>query len=171
MMLSDKLYKKMNEQVKHELESAYLYYAMVAYFAAENLDGMAQWMTVQTQEEMFHASKFFTYINDRGGKVVLQPLALTKTTWASPLEAFEDALEHEKFITAKINDLMKLAIEENDYAAKVLLDWYVNEQVEEEDSVTRVLNLLQRVGDSGHALILVDRELGQRVFTPPAKGE
>jgi len=80
-------------------------------------------------------------------------------------------LEHEKFITAKINDLMKLAIEENDYAAKVLLDWYVNEQVEEEDSVTRVLNLLQRVGDSGHALILVDRELGQRVFTPPAKGE
>lgn len=80
-------------------------------------------------------------------------------------------MEHEKFITAKINDLMKLAIEENDYAAKVLLDWYVNEQVEEEDSVTRVLNLLQRVGDSGHALILVDRELGQRVFTPPAKGE
>ncbi len=161
-MLKDKMYTLLNEQVKHELESAYLYYAMVAYFSAEGLDGMAVWMTAQAQEEMAHASKFFNYINERGSKVVLKPLDLSKTSWGSPLEAFRDALQHEEFITAKINALMKEAIAEDDYASKVLLDWFVQEQVEEEDSVGKVVQLLERVGEKGQGLIMIDRELGRR---------
>jgi len=161
-MLKDKMYTLLNEQVKHELESAYLYYAMVAYFSAEGLDGMAQWMTAQAQEEMAHASKFFNYINERGHKVELKPLGLSKTSWGSPLEAFKDALQHEEFITAKINALMKEAIAEDDYASKVLLDWFIEEQVEEEDSVGKVVQLLERVGEKGQGLIMIDRELGRR---------
>ncbi len=172
MKLIQKLYTLINDQVKHELESAYIYYSMVSYFAAEGLDGMAQWMTAQAQEELLHASKFFNFIGERGNQVELQPLAISKTRWKSPLEAFQDALAHEEFITAKINDLMKVAIEVNDYPAKVLLDWFVAEQVEEEDSVGKVVQTLERIGDSGHGLIMLDRELSQRVFTPPpAEGE
>jgi ferritin len=172
MKLTKKLYELMNDQVKHELESAYIYYSMVSYFAAEGLDGMAQWMTAQAQEEIQHAHKFFNFIGERGDKVELQPLAISKTKWASPLEAFQDALAHEELITAKINNLMKVAIAEDDYAAKVTLDWFVAEQVEEEDSVGKVVQKLERIGDSGHGLMMLDRELGQRVGTPaPAEGE
>lgn len=172
MKLNEKLYQKLNEQVKYELESAYIYYSMVSYFAAEGLDGMAQWMTVQAQEEIMHAHKFFNFIHERGAKVELQNLEILKTNWKSPHEAFKDALAHEEFITGKINDLMTLAIAVNDYAAKVLLDWFVAEQVEEEDSVGRVEQMLHRVGDSGNGLMMIDRELGKRVFTPPpSEGE
>lgn len=172
MKLNDKLYKLINDQIKHELESAYIYYSMVSYFTAEGLDGMAQWMTVQTQEEMLHASKFFNFIGERGGKVELQNLEISKTDWASPLAAFQDALAHEEFITGKINDLMKVAIEVNDFPAKVMLDWFVTEQVEEEDNVGKVVQMLKRIGDSPNGLFMLDRELGQRVYTPPpAQGE
>lgn len=172
MRLNEKLYRQLNEQVKHELESAYLYYAMVSYFAAEGLDGMAQWMTAQAQEEIVHAHKFFNFIHERGGKVELQDLKILKTSWESPHAAFKDALEHEQFITGKINDLMTLAIEVNDHAARVLLDWFVAEQVEEEDNVGKVEQMLRRVGDSGNGLMMIDRELGTRVFTPPpSEGE
>ena len=167
MKLDKKLYALINDQVKHELESAYIYYSMVSYFTAEGLDGMAQWMTAQAQEELLHASKFFNFIGERGGKVELKDLKIIKTSWSSPLEAFQDALAHEEFITGKINDLMKVAIEVNDYPAKVLLDWFVAEQVEEEDNVGKVVQTLSRLGNSGHGLIMIDRELGQRVFTPP----
>jgi len=172
MKLNDKLYKMINDQIKHELESAYIYYSMVSYFVAEGLDGMARWMTAQTREEMLHAGKFFNFIGERGGKVELQNLKIIKTNWTSPLEAFQDALAHEEFITGKINDLMKVAIEVNDFPAKVLLDWFVSEQVEEEANVGKVVQTLARVGDSGNGLFMLDRELGQRVFTPPpAQGE
>ncbi len=167
MKLNEKLYKLINDQIKHELESAYIYYSMVSYFVAEGLDGMAQWMTAQTQEEMLHASKFFDFIGGRAGKVELQNLEILKTKWASPLEAFQDALAHEEFITSKINGLMKVAIEVNDYPAKVMLDWFVSEQVEEEDNVGKVVQMLKRIGDSANGLFMLDRELGQRVFTPP----
>lgn len=172
MKLNDKLYKMINDQIKHELESAYIYYSMVSYFVAEGLDGMAQWMTAQAREEMLHAGKFFNFIGERGGKVELQNLKIIKTNWTSPLEAFQDALAHEEFITGKINDLMTAAIEVNDFPAKVLLDWFVSEQVEEEANVGKVVQTLARVGDSGNGLFMLDRELGQRVFTPPpAQGE
>ncbi|RKY60020.1 MAG: ferritin [Candidatus Neomarinimicrobiota bacterium] len=171
MKLNQKLYQLLNEQIKHELESAYIYYSMVSYFVAEGLDGMAQWMTAQAQEELLHASKFFNFIGERGDKVELQNLEISKTFWKSPLEAFQDALAHEEFITGKINDLMKVAIEVNDYPAKVLLDWFVSEQVEEEDNVGKVVQTLSRIGDSGQGLIMLDRELGTRVFTPPPAEE
>jgi len=170
-MISAKMTALINEQIKNELESAYLYYAMAAWFAQEGWEGMANWMKVQTREEMLHADKFFDYLNERGNQVELQPLGLKKTRWNSPLEAFRDALEHEYFITSRINALMSLAVAENDYGSKILLDWFVNEQIEEESSAARIVQLLERVGDSGHGLMMIDRELGTRVFTPPATGE
>jgi ferritin len=161
-MISRRLQDQINEQIKNELESAYLYAAMVAYFKAEGLDGMAHWMAVQTKEEIGHAKKFFDYLFERGGVAELKPLGLIKNKWASPLEAFQDAYEHEKFITAKINELVELALAEKDYAARSFLDWYVDEQVEEEDSVLKVVQLLERIGSSGQGLVMIDRELGKR---------
>ncbi len=170
-MIGKRMEEALNEQIKHEFESAYLYLAMVAYFQAEGLDGMAQWMTAQTQEEVAHAMKFFQYINERGGRVELKALAQPQKEWASPLEAFKAAYAHEQFITGKINDLMKIAEEENDNAAKIMLQWFVTEQVEEESSTKRVVDLLERVGDSGHGLIMVDRELGTRQASTSSGGE
>jgi len=170
-MIGKRMQDAMNEQIKHELESAYLYLAMVAYFRGEGLDGMASWMEVQTQEEVAHAIRFFNHINERGGRVELKGLAQPQEKWASPLAAFEAAYEHERFITDKINELMKIADEENDNAAKIMLQWFVSEQVEEEDSTKKVVDLLKRVGDSGHGLIMVDRELGMRKAAPASGGE
>ncbi len=169
-MIGKRMQDAMNEQIKHELESAYLYLSMVAYFRAEGLDGMAAWMEAQTQEEVAHAMRFFNHIDERGGRVELKALSQPQKEWASPLAAFEAAYEHERFITGKINDLVKIAEEENDNPARIMLQWFVTEQVEEEDSTKRVVDLLTRVGDSGHGLIMVDRELGTRRATP-AGGE
>jgi ferritin len=161
-MIEKRMQDALNEQIKHELESAYLYLAMVAYFDSTSLQGMAQWMRVQTQEEIEHAMKFFDHIHDRDGRVDLFPLAKPKKEWSAPLEAFKAAYEHEQFITGKINALVKIAAEENDHAAGVLLQWFVTEQVEEEASTLKVVNLLERIGDSGHGLVMLDRELGTR---------
>ena len=165
-MIGKRMQDAMNEQIKHELESAYLYLSMVAYFHSESLDGMAQWMTVQAQEELAHAMKFFNHIDERDGRVELKALSQPQKEWASPLEAFKAAHEHERFITGKINDLVKLAAEEGDHAASILLQWFVTEQVEEESSVHKVVELLKRIGDSGHGLIMADRELGTRTAGP-----
>jgi len=161
-MLSKKLLKAFNDQIKHELESAYLYAAMVAWFKSENLDGMAYWMEVQSSEEVKHARKFFDHIFDRGNVAELQALNVLGKKWNSPLDAFKAAYAHEQFITAKINDLMALAIAEKDYAAQVMLNWFVTEQVEEEDSALKIVQLLEKIGSSGQALIMTDRELGKR---------
>lgn len=168
-MIGKKMQDAMNEQIKHELESAYLYLAMVAYFRAESLDGMAQWMTVQSQEEVAHAMKFLNHIDKRDGRVELKALSQPQKEWASPLEAFKSAHEHERFITGKINDLVKLASEEGDHAAEIMLQWFVTEQVEEESSTLKVVELLERIGESGHGLIMADRELGTR--SAPAESE
>jgi len=168
-MIGRRMEQALNEQIKHEFESAYLYLAMVAYFQAEGLDGMAQWMTVQAQEEVAHAMRFFNHINERGGRVELHALAQPRKEWASPLEAFKAAYEHEQFITGKINELVKIADEENDNATKIMLQWFVTEQVEEESSTKKVVDLLERVGDSGHGLIMVDRELETRRSAAPGR--
>lgn len=168
-MIGKRMQDAMNEQIKHELESAYLYLSMVAYFHSESLDGMAQWMTVQAQEELAHAMKFFNHIDERDGRVELKALSQPQKEWASPLEAYKAAYNHERFITDKINDLVKLASEEGDYAAGIMLQWFVTEQVEEESSTLKVVDLLERIGDSGHGLIMADRELGTR--SAPAKSE
>jgi len=122
-------------------------------------------------KKMEDAMKFFDHIKDRDGKVNLLPLAQPKKEWSSPLEAFQDAYKHEQFITAKINDLVKIADEETDYPAGVLLHWFITEQVEEETSTSRVAQMLDRIGDSGNGLIMLDRELGKRTLTTPSETE
>lgn len=166
-MIGKKMQDAMNEQIQYELASSYLYLSMAAYFQSSGLDGMAQWMRAQTQEEVVHAMKLFDHINDRGGKVQLLALAQPKTEWTSPLAAFQAAWKHEQFVSSRIDALVELAAEENDHPAGILLQWFVTEQVEEEASASKVVQMLERVGDSGNGLITMDRELGARTFTPP----
>jgi ferritin len=167
-MLSKKMEKALNDQVKNEMYSAYLYLSMAMYFQSVNLKGFAHWMQVQMQEEMFHAEKFRGYINDRGGRVILQALEKPAADFGSVVQAFEETLKHEKFITGKINNLVKLSMQENDHATNAMLQWFVNEQVEEEATADEILQQLKLIGDNGHGIIMIDRELGQRVYTPPA---
>ncbi len=170
-MIGKKMEEAINQQIKHELESAYLYLSMAAYFHSQGLDGMAQWMRAQTQEEIVHAMKFFDHIKKRDGRVELLPLAQPKKKWRSPLEAFQEAYQHEQFITSKIDELVRLAAQEGDHAAGILLQWFVTEQVEEESSTSKVAQMLEWIGDSGHSLIMMDRELGARTSTPPPSEE
>lgn len=165
-MIGKRIQDVMNEQIKHETFSAYLYYSMAAYFHSKSLDGMAQWMKAQAQEELAHALRFFNHINDRGGRIELQAIEKPQLEWESPIAAFKAALQHEEFITGKINDLAKIADEENDRAASIMLQWFVTEQVEEEASVTAVIDMLKLVSDSGHGVLMADRELGTRVAGP-----
>lgn len=170
-MINKKIQEVFNQQIKHEFDSAYLYLSMAGYFHSLGLDGMAQWMRVQTQEEMVHAMKFFDHLKDRDGHIELLALDKPKTEWASPLNAFEEAYKHEQFITGKINDLVKIARDENDNAAGILLQWFVTEQVEEEQSTSKVAQELKLVGNEGQGVLMLDRELGTRVFTmPPPAG-
>ena len=152
----------MNDQIQRELESAYIYLSMAAYFDASSLPGFAQWMKAQAQEEQSHAFKFYDFVYDRGGRVFFQAIPQPPTEFQSPLDIFEKALAHEQKITGHINDLYALAVEEKDYASQILLQWFVKEQVEEESSAGDIVDLLNRVGDAGHALIMLDRQLGQR---------
>ncbi len=170
-MISERMQNALNSQISHELESAYLYLSMVAYFRAEGFDGMAQWMTVQAQEEFTHAMKLFDHLDERDSRVELLALAQPPKEWASPLEAFQAAYKHEQFITEKINDLMQLAAEVKDHAAQIMLQWFVTEQVEEESSARKIVDLLTRVGDFGHGLVMIDQELGKRVAIPAVSEE
>lgn len=170
-MISKKLEKAINEQINRELFSEYLYISMQAWFAAENLDGMATWMDAQGKEERFHAMKFFNYLLDRGGKVKLMALDKPETEFKNPLNAFREALKHEQFITKSINDLMDLAIAEKDHAAKSFLQWYVDEQVEEEATAERIVRQLEMVKDNMAGIFMINAELGTRVYTPPVAAE
>ncbi len=163
-MIGKKMRDAMNEQVKNELESAYLYLSMAAFFHSRNLEGMAHWLRCQVHEEMIHAMKFFDHIIERGGEAELQDLTQLKVTWSSPLEAWKDAYEHEKFITGKINELTKIARDENEYASEPLLAWFSKEQIEEEASTKKIANDLEMVGDNTQGLLMIDRELAGRIF-------
>jgi ferritin len=166
--MNTKIEKAFNKQINEELFSAYLYLSMSAYFEAENLKGMANWMRVQAQEEMVHAMKFYHFIFDRDGKVKLTELRAPKVKWTSPLNAFEDALDHEKKISALIHGLVDLSLKESDHAANTFLQWFVNEQVEEEASAKEIVDKLKFAGDNKVTLFMMDNDLGQRVFTAPA---
>ncbi len=161
-MLSKKIEKAFNDQLNAELNSAYVYLAMAAYFEEKNLTGFAHWMKVQAREEVDHAMKFFGYINSRGGRVQLAKIDSPKSDWPSPLDGFKTALDHEQMITGRINDLVALANKESDHASHQFLMWFVSEQVEEEDSVGRVVERLKLVGDSPNGLLMMDHALGQR---------
>ena len=166
-MISPKIEKALNEQINAEMFSAYLYLAMVAYFQDKNLSGFANWMTVQNQEETFHAMKFFRYVSERGGRVTLGAIEKPQFDWESPLAAMEAAQKHEAYITGRINSLVDLAIKEKDHATASFLGWFVDEQVEEEDSVNEVVQKLRLLGSDGGGLFMMDRDMATRVFTPP----
>ena len=161
-MLGKKIQDAMNEQIKNEFYSAYQYLSMAAYCESMNLSGFAHWMRAQSREETEHAMKFFDFVLDRGGRVVLQAMEQPVVEFGSPVEVFEQALEHERKVTAMINDLYGLAIRENDYASQTFLQWFVTEQVEEEKNAGDVVETLRMIGDKSEALFLLDRELGQR---------
>lgn len=165
-MLNQKIQDAFNEQINAELYSAYLYLSMSAYFESQNLAGMANWMRVQAQEELGHAMKFFDFINERGGRVVLTRVEAPKTQWDCPLGAFQDAYEHECKVTSLINSLVDLVIGEKDHASNTFLQWFVTEQVEEESSVQTVVDKLKIMGDSGGAVFMLDEQLGRRTLTP-----
>jgi len=166
-MISKKTEDVLNEQINAEFYSAYLYLSMEAYFESMNLPGFANWMRAQIQEESMHAMKIYDFVNGRGGRVLLKSIEQPPTEWESPLAAFEAAYKHEQKVTGLINDLVNLAIEEKDHATNNFLQWFVNEQVEEESSVNEVVQKLKMIESALGGQFLIDRELGQRVFTPP----
>ena len=161
-MFTKKMQEKMNDQIHHELESAYIYLSLAAYFEAENYLGFAHWMKMQFEEEMAHAFRFYDYIHSRGARVILQTIEAPPAEFDSPLAAFEKSLAHEQKITADIHHLYKLATEENDYPSLSFLQWFIDEQVEEEEHVGGVVEDIKRVSESEHGLLMLDRELGQR---------
>ncbi len=161
-MLSTKMKKALNKQINFEFYSSYLYLAMAADFASKNLDGFAAWMQKQAQEEWGHGMKIYKHINERGEKVTLEKIDTPPAEWASVLEAYEASYKHEQEVTKRINDLMKLAQEENDFATAVFLQWFVSEQVEEEENVSSIVEKLKMVGDSPQGLFMMDRAVAQR---------
>ncbi len=173
-MLSEKMEKALNKQINAELYSAYLYLSMASYFESVDLEGCANWMKAQTQEEMIHAMKIYDFVIERGGRVLLDAIEAPKQEWDSALAVFEHAYEHEKYVTSLINDLMNLAIEEKDHATQIFLQWFVSEQVEEEASASGVVQKLKLAGGpdgKGGGLFMVDRELGQRPLPVPMPQE
>ena len=170
-MINKKMEEALNGQVNAELYSAYLYLSMESYFKSLNLNGFANWMRVQTQEEIVHATKIYDFINERGGRAILKAIEGPPTTWDSPRAVFEAAYKHEQKVTGLINDLVDLAIKEKDHASNTFLQWFVNEQVEEEASADAIVQQLKMMESAPGGLFMLDRELAQRVFTlPPAQG-
>lgn len=162
-MISQKLQDAMNSQIQAELYSAYLYLSMSAYCESKNLGGFAHWMKMQYQEETSHAMKFMDYLQERGGTVALKAIEAPPTEFGTPLELFEQTLAHEIHVTNLINKLYEAALEEKDYAAQIFLQWFINEQVEEEASATAVLERLKIIGDkSTGAILYLDKELRKR---------
>ena len=169
-MISEKMEKALNGQPNAELYSGYMYMSMHAYFKAVNLDGFANWMFCQAQEELTHAMKFYDFIISRGGRVELTQIDAPPTEWDSPLAVFEATLAHEQKVTGLINDLVEMALEAHDHATNICLQWFVTEQVEEEESVLEIVDQLKLIADDRGALFMLDRELGQRApvtTTPP----
>ncbi len=166
-MLSKKLEEAVNEQIKWELYSAYLYMSMAGYFDSMNLRGFAHWLKVQAQEEHTHALRFYGYMIDRGGRVQLLPIDGPPHEWKSPLNAFQDGFTHETQVTARINNLMNLAIEASDHATTNFLQWFVAEQVEEEANFDAAVQQLKLVGNEGNGMFLIDREMAARAFVMP----
>jgi len=162
MALSKGMQEALNEQVKHEMFSSHLYLSMVTWLEANNWPGFANWMKVQAKEETSHAMKFFNHIFDRGGRVTLQALEKPQSEFKSPLDIFEKALDHEKFITGSINKLNDMAIRENDYATSSMLKWFIDEQVEEEKNAQKNVDDLRRAGDHLGGLLILDKNAKKR---------
>ncbi len=166
-MLKKEITEALNEQINKEIYSAYLYMAMSSYTNDLVLKGFASWFMVQYHEEMYHAMKLYEYVQSQGESVVLKAIEAPQTTFKSPLDAFEKTLEHEQVVTKSIHDLMNLAIDHRDHATKIFLEWFVTEQVEEEDTAGDMIAQLKMIGDDPHALLMMDRELAARIVGIP----
>ena len=167
-MITDKMQDAFNEQVTAEFFSAHLYLSMSTYLDSIDLPGFANWMRIQYQEEVSHAIKIMDYVIERDGRAIIAGFENPQTEWKSVLEVFEAAYAHEQKVTGLINSLMDIAIEERDHAAQIFLQWFINEQVEEEASVKGVIQQLKMLGNSKAGLFQINRELGTRTFTPIA---
>ncbi|KLO24858.1 MULTISPECIES: ferritin [unclassified Marinitoga] len=168
-MISKNMEEALNKQINEELFSAYLYLSMAAYFERKGLKGFANWMNVQYQEETFHAMKMYRYLLERGGSVELFEIKKPKREWNSTLDVFKETLEHEKHITKCINDLVDLAEKEHDRATFNFLQWYIDEQVEEEANGEEIIAKLELIKDNPNALFMLDRELSSRTFQIPSE--
>ncbi len=167
-MLSEKLLNELNKQIKYELESAHYYVAMEAYFDSNDLSGFANFFKVQAEEERFHAQKFYDFVYEMDADVEITALELVGKDFDSHVDVFKKALKHEKFVTSRIYELMEIAEEEKEYATQSMLKWFIDEQVEEENSMKDMIIKLERVKESGNGLYMLDKELAGRTFTPPA---
>jgi ferritin len=161
-MISKKVEKAINDQINAELWSGYMYLSMSAYFEGKGLKGFANWMRIQWNEEKDHALKFFDYINERGGQVMLQPIAPVPTDWKDAVDAMKETYAHEQKVTSLIYHLMDVAIQEKDYATQSFLKWFVDEQVEEEANASDIVTRLELINGSGNGLLMLDKELGKR---------
>lgn len=168
-MLSKKMEQAINEQINAEFYSSYLYLAMSAHLKDTGLHGCAAWMEAQTEEEWFHGMKIYGYLCERGSRITLKAIAQPPAKWQSCPAVFTDVLKHEQEVTRLINNLVNLAQDEGDHASNVFLQWFIEEQVEEEATAKAILDKLKLIGDDTHSLFILDKELGQRVFTPPDK--
>ncbi len=167
-MISKKIEDAINAQINAEFWSAYLYLSMAANFEADGKKGIANWFNVQFKEEQAHAQIFMNYLNSRGGRVLLKPIDAVETEWATPLDAFKATLAHEQKVTALINNLYAIAESEHDYATREMLNWFVNEQVEEEESAQELIDKFTLIGDNGFGIYTLDQELATRVYTEPS---
>ena len=166
-MLIKSIEKDLNQQINAEFHSAYLYLSMSSYCQSIGMAGVANWMKVQYQEELAHATHFFDYVLERGGRVALAPIAEVEVDFRNVQHVFESTLEHEVKVTGLINNLMDIAIQESDHATKNFLQWFVDEQVEEEANVEQILNNLKLINGEGQGLLMMDREMQARVFVDP----
>jgi ferritin len=163
-MLTEKLESALNKQINDEFFSAYLYLSMSSFFETMNLKGFGNWTFVQYQEEMTHALKIYNYVIERGGRVILEKIEQPESEWKDPLEVMNAVYEHEQKVTGLINNLVNISIEEKDHATNNFLQWFVAEQVEEESNVDEIVSELKFIGDNKQAIMMLDRELRQRVF-------
>ncbi len=164
--MNKKIQTELNKQINEELFSSYLYLSMAAYAKEKSLDGFANWFEIQAKEELDHAMGFYAYILDAHGSVELEAIAKPATSFESPQILFAEGLKHEKHITSRINFLYDLAETEKDHALKSLLKWYLDEQIEEEANASKYVDKMKLVGSDGTALLMIDTELAQRVYTP-----
>jgi ferritin len=161
-MISKTLQDAINDQINKELYSSYLYLSMAAYFECHNLSGFAKWMQVQEGEERGHAMKLYKFLVDRGGRVLLKAIAAPEVDWKTSLEVFKQVAEHEAKVTASINSLYELALQEKDYAAQMALQWFITEQVEEEKNAAEIVQQLELIDARGTAVLMLDHRLGKR---------
>jgi len=167
-MIKSKVEQAINKQINKEMWSGYLYLSMSSYFESIGLSGFANWMWIQAREEMSHAMRLYHHIIERGGRVILEKIEKVPIEWKSPVHIFEETYKHEQKVTSMIENLVEIAEKEKDRAAYNMLQWFIDEQVEEEASAEELLQKLKLIGKDGNGLFMIDKELSQRVFNPPA---